>query len=80
MYLIEQKSVIQSCDRPIKILYVGVNKNRQFQLLPKERKKFLHIPEGRQMLLTSKKVKEYKIKGLIHALPEKVAQNISWYL
>jgi hypothetical protein len=40
----------------------------------------LHIPEGRQMLLTSKKVKEYKIKGLIHALPEKIAQNRSWYL
>jgi hypothetical protein len=32
------------------------------------------------MLLASRKVKEYKIKGLIHALPEKVAQNISWYL
>ena len=31
------------------------------------------------MLLASQKVKEYKIKGQIHALPEKVAQNISWY-
>ena len=73
------KSVIQSCDRP-SILYVGVNKQRQFQLLPRERKKFLNIPEEKQMLLPSRKIKEYKIKGLIHALPEKMAQNISWYL
>ena len=82
MYLIQQTCNIQSCDRPIILLYiyVGVNKQRQFQLLPRERKKFLNIPEGKQMLLPSRKGKEYKIKGLIHALPEKMAENISWYL
>ena len=50
MYLIQQTCNIQSCDRPIILLYiyVGVNKQRQFQLLPRERKKFLNIPEGKK--------------------------------
>ena len=55
IYLFEQKTVIQSCDRPINTICRRQQKKRQFQLLPRERKKFLHIPEGRQMLLASKK-------------------------
>jgi hypothetical protein len=69
---------MQSCDRPINTIC----RRQQTAAVstPVQRKeKFLHIPEGKHMLLASQKVKEYKIKGQVHALPETVAQNLSWY-